>query len=287
MSLQYQGWISIAGVKVPVTSSTFDKAVAPVDPELIWGGGYKINYAKGRQSYSGDISFPYFSAYTGTLQTIVNVGNGTNKRDAFFSTTVDDAVNNFVYANSKVSSCRVSSDSSGGVVQCSLGLVAKGRTVGTHSAGTGFTATSVATSQQTPVPYFGSQFTAFGIPSSAVTQWEINVNNNPFILYTHDGTSDPNDIQLGLQTVEGSFTYYSTSASGFGFQTGSVSSLETSALADTDSSCGSLTIDSTLLWAFGLGVLTSAPREINDPSGKPMRKVSFKLLGTTSLAPLS
>lgn len=286
MALQYQGWISIAGLKVPVTSSTFDKAVAPVDPDLIWGGGYKINYAKGRQSYSGDINFPYFSAYTSTLQTICNVGNGTNKRDTFFSTTVDDSVNNFVYANTKVATCRMSSDGTS-VIQCSLGLVAKGRTVGSHSAGSGFTATSVATSQQTPVPYFGSGFTAFGIASSAVTQWEINVTNNPFILYTHDGTSDPNDIQLGLQTVEGSFTYYSTSASGFGFQTGSVSTLETGALADTDSSCGSLTIDGTLLWTFGLGVLTSAPREITDPSGKPMRRVSFKLLGTTALAPLS
>lgn len=286
MALQYQGNISIAGVKVPVTSSSLDKMIEPSIPPLIWGGGYHINYAKGKQRYEGEISFPLFTNFVSTLQTIANVGNGTNKRDAFFSTIVDDSINQFTYANTKVSSCRISS-SGDGPLQCSLGMVAKGRTVAGHVAGTGFTASTTSTALQTPIPYFNTQFTAFGIASSKIISYEISINNNPFILYTHDGTSDPNDIQLGLQVVTGSMTYYDTAASGFGFQTGSITTSETGALVDTDSSCGSLTVDGTLLWTFGLGVLKSAPRALTNPSEKPIRSVSFELLGTTSLAPLS
>lgn len=286
MSLQYQGSVSIAGVKVPVTSCTVDKSLSPSEPDLIWGGGYKINYAKGKQSYGGDISFPLFRNFISTLKTISEVGSGTTKRDAFFSTVVDDSINQFTYGNSKIGSVRLSSGGDG-PIQCSLGLVAKGRTVGSHAVGTGFTASTVSTALETPIPYFNTQFTAFGIASSKITAWELSINNNPFILYTHDSTSDPNDIQLGLQTVDGSFSYYDTGDSGLGFSTGSIGTSETNALLDTDSSCGSLTMASVLTWTFGLGVIKTAHRMMDNPSGKPIRQVSFSILGTTSLAPLS
>lgn len=284
--MQYQGWVSIAGVKTAVTSSSLDKKMAPIigDP-LIWGGGYPINYSRGKNTYEGDIAFPLFDAFVGTMKTIVGVGAGN--RDTFFQTVVNDAVNQYTYASCKATRATISSGGDGNV-QLSLGLAALGRTSAAAVAGSGFTGTTVANNRVAPLPYFASQFTAFGIPSASILSWSLTINNNPFTLWTHDGTADPNDIQLGSQNVEGSFSYYATGQSGFGWLSGAVGTTkeDTGALIDVDGGTGSLSLNGSTVWTMGPCVLSEAPRPLDNVNNKPVRNVRFRILGTAANPPL-
>ncbi len=283
MAMQFQGWVSINGQTVPATQCGLDKKTDPIIPETIWGSGWKINYARGRNTYAGDVTFPMFKNFITPLKSLV-----VSARDTAVNVIVDDSLNQFTYGTCKVAQARLSSDKTG-PVQCSLTFNALSRTASGHVAGTGWTSnTTQATNTEIPFPGFSSAFTAFGIDRSNIIDWELNITNNPFLLYTLNGSQDPSDIQLGHLDVSGSFSYYLNSASGFGWQSGVISDTheDSGALVDQDNSCGSLALDGNALWTFGAGVIKDASRALDGPNNKPIRKVQFQLLGTATQAPL-
>ena len=281
--MQYQGWVTINGVGVPATQCGMDKKTEPIIPETIWGSGWKINYSRGRNTYGGDVTFPMFKSYITPLKALV-----VSARDTGVDVVVDDSLNKFTYGTSKVTAMRLSGDAKG-VVNCALTFASLSRTAAAHDPGSGWTTpTTQSTNTEIPFPGFTTAFTAFGINRADVIDWEISVNNNPFPLYTLNGSQDPADIQLGHLDVTGSFSYYLNSASGFGWLSGVVSDSpeDTNALVDTNTSCGSIALDGNALWTFGQGVITDAARPLDGPNNKPIRKVGFRLLGTATQAPL-
>lgn len=111
---------------------------------------------------------------------------------------------------------------------------------------------------------------ATNIPSSLITDFDLQVNNNVFKLWTTNGSEVPSDIQLGLLDVSGSYTYYSA---GLG-------SAPLALIGSFIVSGGGFTLTIPSL------IYTDDGNDITGPNAKPMRRVRFTGMGTPSAPPI-
>jgi len=270
MSMGWKGYVSISGVSVPANTTGLVKAPNPQFGETVHAQGHVINYADGQNNYQGGVDFPLFTDMLSALKAFVITDRATTKSVILSP----DGNLTYTYPDSG-GKCLVKSltirGNMGGVITCSLDLVATGRqTVG---AAPTFTATTTLNLNQTPIPYWKTSFvtTSFGSAGSTtqVTAWSITINNNQFVLYTFDGTNDPHDIQPGLLDVTGSVTLYDPSG----------------AAIPTDGESVTLTLD-TVSWNLNYLVYTSYPMNIPGPNTKVVRACAFRSIGDNTNAPI-
>ena len=276
MSMQYTGSALIAGTNFFITGAEIGITRAPIAPDLIWGSGWKVNYATGQKRAEYSISFPLFSSYMSVLKQIAFAPySGTGARDTFFSATLDNGGVNVVYANSKVQSLSFSADAMGNTpVTCTLRCVSED---GVPSAHASSTETPTQTLGQTPIPSYavvmavtGGDLGVGGIPSNSITRFDLTIENNPFRLWTLDVLPTAADIQEGLQGVTGSFQYYSGAS---GAPTGAITN-------------GSIAFSGAFVLTIPSFLITSDTNPISSPNEKPMRVLSFEAFGDATHPPI-
>jgi len=268
--MQYQGSATIAGTTYFVTGAEITITRDPIRPALVWGGGWKVNYATGQLKAEFSISFPLFSSYLTALKAIAFHPG----RDNFFNATLDNGGISVAYTNAKVQSISFSADAMANTpITCTLRCVSEDGVPSAHNASPG---TPVQTLGQTPIPSYAVVCTVGGgdtgtIPSNTITRFDINVDNDPFRLFTLDGDYRAADIQEGLQVVTGSFAYYSGAN---GVNTGVITN-------------GNISLSGGITLTIPSFVVTNDSNPIDSPSNKPMRILSFEAFGTATTPPIS
>lgn len=295
MSMQYIGWCSVDGVMVPITRSGVAAHPAPVLSEDTVQGGTPggavspINYAQGNVTYNGDIAF---HMHTGTIGAKI-LDKAITTRDAYFPLIIDDALDQFNY-NAKVKQLALSARV-GGSLDATMTVEAITRTRAAHGTAPGaFTATTTGNLNTTPIPFWNTQFlaqTAGGsITGRMVTAWDVTINNNTFTLQTASGSREPTDIQQGLLTVSGSFTYYPVAANPvttpasdpFTQAPSPYVALNPRIPGDVpDPTPVTITLGATVLNIPNI-LFREYNRDITGPNQKPMRVCSFVGLGSLS-----
>lgn len=269
MSMQYQGFVVVNGVTIPVTGAQANLARSPIIPEVVWGGAWKVNYATGHFDPKFTVNFPFMSAQAGVLNAMVSAAG----RDAFFNATICNGGTSIAYTQGKCSGFSVSVDAMGNSpVTCSLTVDAVDGQPSAASAG-GSAPTNV--DGQTPVPSYAMTVTGSingtAVASAIITQAELSINNNPFKLFTLNGSELPTDVQLGLMVVTGSYTFYSAGAAG-GAAAAKIGAFTLSGQG-LNFSCANV-------------IYTGDDNNIEGPNGKPMRRVSFEAVGTPGASPI-
>ncbi len=267
MSMQYQGGCSLAGLAIALTSANLKLTRNPIIPELVWGGGWKVNFASGHFEPGCTINFPLFSAYGSAIK---SKAMGASTRHNAFTTTLDNGGVSASFLEGKVESFRFGADAlSNSPVECSLGIVARDAT----STSGGSNTFSVANNDgSTPIPAYNVDASSSLAASNLVTAVDLNVNNNPFRLYTLNGDFRAQSIQLGLMVVTGTLTYYTGG-------TGGNKSTPTS--GNLNISCPGLAMD------IANFLITDIADDITGPNNKPMRVISWEAIGTSSNPPVT
>jgi len=266
MSMQYTGGAQVDGVPIAVTGATVKLSRKPILPELVWGKGWKVNYASGHFEPSLNLTFPLFQAYIAKLK---EKAIGVPGRDTAFTAFADNGGVKATFTECKVESWTLRADALGNSpVECTLGLAARDASTGAGGNGSSFVPNQSLS--HTPIPAYALTTVAGVAPSNIITAVDINVNNNPFRLYTLNGEIIPVSIQLGLMIVTGTFTYYSAGVGG-------------SIAVDTNTS---LTISGDLELSLADCLITDISDNIEGPNRKPMRVVSFEAIGTANAAPI-
>jgi hypothetical protein len=274
--MQYQGSVVVGGVPLFVTGAQANLARQPIVPDIVWGSGWNVNFATGHFDPTFSVSFPWFQSYgSGFVAGCIGENTaGTGPRNAFRTANLFNGGVNVFYPNVKCASLSFSANAMGNdALTCSATFSGKDEvTISTTNPGP--TAPPSNVDGQTPVPAYLMQTNAVigatAIPSNLITEFSLQINNNPFKLYTLNGSEVPSDIQLGLVMVEGSFTYYS-------------GGLGTAPLAKT----GSLTIvGGGLNFNIASLLYIGDANDLSGPNSKPMRQLQFRGMGTASQPPI-
>lgn len=268
MSMQYQGHVSLGGTTVYCTGATANLARQPISPEIVWGGGWKVNYATGHFDPNFSLTFPWFQSYQSLLPQFWG-----NSRDNFINTAVlDNGGTSVNYSQLKCSTVSISADAPGsGEITCTANFSAKQATA-SNSSHSGQATTNV--DGQTPVPAYkltaSANIQGVSISSNVITNFTVDVDNHTFKLFTLSGNEFISDLQQGLLTVTGSFTFYSAGLSIPTPKTGSFSCTG-----------GGLNFNIPSL------LVTGYNSDITGPNNKPMSVVRFEGFGTPSSPPMS
>lgn len=278
MAMQYQGSVRYNSNVIFVTGAQANLARQPIVPDIVWGSGWRVNFATGHFNPTFSISFPWFAAYatSGFLANCVeeNAG-GTGARNTFRVAELFNGGVHVTYPNVKCGSLSFSANAMGNdAVQCQASFLGKDDiTLNTTDPGPGTPPTNNPLT--TPVPAYQMTVSpvvgATAISSSIVTEFDLSINNNPFSLFTLNGSEVPSDIQLGLLDVEGSFTYYSAGL-------GSAPEAKTGSISITGGGIA-FTIPSL--------IYTDDGNDITGPNNKPMRRLRFRAMGTASTPPIT
>lgn len=269
--MQFQGAVTVGSTALFVTGARANLARKPIIPDIVWGGGWRVNFATGHFEPTFSVSFPWFTSYGGQFirNCIEENAATTGARNTFQSASLFNGGVNVGYTNVKCTEFSISANAMGnGAVEASATYFGKDEpTIGVTGVAN---APPVNNNGQTPIPSYLTTATPMiggtTIPSSLVTEWGLQVNNNPFPLYTCNGSEVPSDIQLGLLDVSGSYTYYSAG-------------LGSAPLALTGSMV--ITFGGITLTVPSL-IYTDDNNEITGPNQKPMRVMRFTGMGTSS-----
>ena len=148
MSMQYSGSAILGGTQLFITGAEIGITRMPIAPELIWGSGWKVNYATGQKHADFSISFPLFSSYIAALKAMAFVPG----RDNFFQATLDNGGVNVAYSNCKCQSISFSADAmNNSPVLCTMRCVAEDGEPSAHVSSIG---SPVQTLGQTPIPSY-------------------------------------------------------------------------------------------------------------------------------------
>jgi len=266
MSMQYQGGCDYAGVGIALTSATLRLTRRPIIPELVWGKGWKTNYAAGHFEPTVSLNFPLFTNYVATIKA-TTVDPLT--RDTPFACDVDNGGVRASFTGCKPDTWTIRADSlSSAPLECTLGVI--GANVSTAAGGSGSAFNATQNTGSTPIPSYLVVANSSMAPSNIITALDINIASNPFRLYTLNGSIFPVAIQLGLMVVNGTFTYYTGGVTG-----------DKTIQTDTD-----LVLTGPLPLAMASCLVTDISDDIQGPNRKPMRVVSFEAIGTPTDPPI-
>jgi len=279
MSMQYQGSVVVGGATIYVTGATVALARTPIIPEIVWGGGWRVNFATGHFDPTFSIQFPWFQSYASgspsfLQRCIVENDTASGERNNFFAATLFNGGISVTYAAVK---CATWSVSGNAMQNDALTCIAtfKGKDEPTPSRSGPSASAPTQTLLQTPIPSYLATVTATiggtNIPSSVITDFQLEVNNNPFPLWTLNGDVAPSDIQLGLLEVQGSYTYYSAGI----------------ATAPASSAGGTFVVTfGGVTFTVSSLVYTDDGNDITGPNQKPMRRMRFTAFGTATTPPI-
>lgn len=268
MSMQYQGYVDLAGTRIYVTGANPNLTRAPILPDTVWGAAWKVNYATGRREAGFDIDFPWYTSYTSII-------NGKcidpESRKVLFDSVVDNGGIKASFTDCACSSISFSADAlSNSPVTCNASFVAKNGTPSAHTDS--LVSPPASTGQNAPVPSYAVTCALSGglvVPSTAVVRVNFTVEHNPFKLFTLNGSEAAQDIQEGYMVVTGTVTYYSAAA---GAGTG-------------DATNATMTIGGALGYTLPSCIIKQDGNPIDGPSNKPMRVLQFEAIGTSSSTP--
>ena len=314
MSMQYRGWLSLGGVKVPISRSTLDKHPNPIMiRDTIIGGANSttnpatnpqssINYAQGANAYNGDITFHLHADQMATVLGY-SIGSSAYTRGQSFVLILDNGIDNWTYNSCKVRQLTLNArgvrgtPGPGGTVECTMTIEASiplgGGVVRTWAphvdiGSSGYTATGSSHINSTPIPFWNTQFsmgTPVSIISAMVNEWSLTINNNTYVWYGANN-QDPLDLQQGLLQASGSVTYYPFTP---GQATEDVSDPfsggfpgDGAGITVVLNSNQTLESDPQATLTIPFTVLTGYPRDITGPNDKPIRIINFEGVGSTT-----
>ena len=280
MAMQYQGHVIVGGLTIYVTGAQANLARKPIIPEIVWGSGWRVNFATGIFEPTFSIDFPWFTSYASgspsLLARCINENtSGSGTRNTFFDGLVFNGGIGMSFTNIKCGSISFSANAmSNDALTCKATFLGKDDPAVSRTGGSPTAPTQ--TLLETPVPAYKMAVNAVigstNIPSSAITEFEISVNNNPFVLFTLDGDEVPSDIQLGLMDVTGSYTYYSAGI----------------ATAPASKAGGSMTIvGGGLNFSIPNMIYTDDGNDLSGPNGKPLRRMRFTAMGNATTPPVT
>lgn len=269
--MQFQGAVTVGSTALFVTGASANLARKPIIPDIVWGGGWRVNFATGHFEPTFSVNFPWFQSYGSQFikNCIEENTSATGARNTFQSASLFNGGINASFTNVKCGEFSISANAMGnGAVECSASYSGKDEPTLTIS-GTPNTPPA-NTNGQTPIPSYATTAVpvigSTSISSSLVTEWGLQVNNNPFRLFTCNGSEVPSDIQLGLLDVSGSYTYYSAGL-------GSAPLALTGSMVVT---FGGITLTIPSL------IYTDDGNDITGPNNKPMRVMRFTGMGTSA-----
>jgi len=275
----YRGWLKVGSVMVPVRTCGIEKTPYPIiGDDLIHGSSNEpisasaINYAEGRNEYTGSFATDLFADFWSTLKDwAVN--------DRHTSKTIIVSPNNqqiYTYTTVLINTLTINGNLNGNVT-IDVNVQAKTRTEtgagGTYSA----TGTSI---NQAPIPYWKSKFVgsawgsgnwaSFGETASntQVTAWSITINNNTIVQRTFDGTKDAHYVQQGMLNLTGTITVFN----------------EDGIPVPSDGGSAVITITGAGTVTLPYIVITGYPMNFAGSSAKVTRTVPFRSLGTGTSA---
>ena len=268
MSMQFQGSAVVFGTQLYPTAATAKITKTPIIPDIVWGSGWKVNYATGQQRPGWSVSFPtYAGSLTALKSQTLSIPDANKINTTGQSVTISNGGTGITFSNAVTESASLRVDTlNNSVIEMTINGVAQTASIGASVPGTALLSALV--------PAYTANINtsgAFSALSSQIVSLDVTASHNPFWLFTADGQFYPTAIQLGLTVVTGTMTFYS--AGGIGVGTGAEFALTMTSLA------GNLNINH--------AVVTDISNDITGPNNKPMCILTFEAVGDSGTPPIS
>jgi hypothetical protein len=226
MSIGYMGYVKLNGTMVLATNSSVNEVLAPIYSNSVHGAGWidagTAYYSDDIIRYEGNIDFELVTEAMSFLTSWTTTARNASK------TVVVSPDGSVIYTftagllTGAWNSSANFSTSEGSMITCSCGVMGLGRT---EAVGTSYTVNSAGLNEYPdyhPYPYWKSSVDVlagpggtnpFGVGSVAI-DWNIDVNNNPVVVYGCTGTMGPVAVLMGETDASANVVMFNTSGVG-------------------------------------------------------------------------
>jgi hypothetical protein len=244
-SAGYQGFLTTCGKVLPFLSADITRVQELYPSNAIHGGGSgntnpifrsMHNYALGRITAEGNVTTEVFGGtgnYAAAFLEILKRAVPTQTDDSDICNGFDNSCK-LIFSPGGGSEIILPDPTAGqpkavvaslglrgnpgGNVQATFRITSTGADFNQTAANTPTVANLAfepggLTDDNNPIPYYASSFSVTGSGESnlaeRITDWNIDINNNPFYIWTFNGEAQAQDLVLGMLSVTGTFQYYS------------------------------------------------------------------------------